>query len=90
MEKPSGLRAIFTLRREELPFALLMFGYFFLVITTFWILKPLKKSLFIGFYDESGLALLGATLTAAQAELIAKVMNMVVAFLAGAAKVVVD
>ena len=82
MEKPRGLRAVFTLRREELPFALLMFGYFFLVITSFWILKPVKKSLFIGFYDQTGLALLGITLTAAQAELLAKVLNMVVAFLA--------
>ena len=82
MEKPSGLRAVFTLRREELPFALLMFGYFFLVITSFWILKPVKKTLFIGFYDQSGLSLLGAHLDAAQAELIAKVLNMVVAFLA--------
>ena len=82
MEKPSGLRAVFTLRREELPFALLMFGYFFLVITSFWILKPVKKNLFIGFYDQSGLSLLGAHLDAAQAELIAKVLNMVVAFLA--------
>ena len=84
MPKPSGLRAIFTIRREELPFALLMFGYFFLVITSFWILKPVKKTLFIGFYDENGLALLGVTLTVAQAELIAKVLNMVVAFVAAA------
>ena len=45
------------IRREELPLALLMFGYFFLVITTFWILKPLKKGLFIEFYDEQGFAL---------------------------------
>ncbi len=82
MAKPTGLRAIFTIRREELPFALLMFGYFFLVITSFWVLKPVKKTLFISFYDQTGLALFGATLTAAQAEMIAKVLNMVVAFAA--------
>jgi AAA family ATP:ADP antiporter len=82
MEKQSGLRAIFAFRREELPFALLMFGYFFLVITSFWILKPIKKTLFIEFYDTSGLHLLGTHLSGAQAELIAKVLNMGVAFAA--------
>jgi AAA family ATP:ADP antiporter len=82
VEKPVGLRAVFSIRQEELPFALLMFGYFFLVITSFWILKPVKKALLIGFYDDAGLVLLGAKLSAAQAELIAKVVNMAVAFLA--------
>ena len=69
-------------RREELPLALLMFGYFFLVITSFWILKPLKKALFIEYYDGDGLDVLSTHLTAAQAELLAKVLNMVVAFFA--------
>ncbi len=85
MEKPGGLRAIFAFRREELPFALLMFGYFFLVITSFWILKPIKKSLFIIFYEESGFEVLGTVLTGPQAEQIAKVLNMVVAMVAVAA-----
>ena len=62
-----------------------MFGYFFLVITTFWILKPLKKTEFIGFYDASGFDLLGWALSAAQAEQLAKVMNMFVALAAAAA-----
>jgi AAA family ATP:ADP antiporter len=31
----------------EGPFVLLMSGWFFLVISIFWILKPLKKGLFI-------------------------------------------
>ncbi|MDX1532026.1 MAG: Npt1/Npt2 family nucleotide transporter, partial [Rhodothermales bacterium] len=77
-------KQFFNIRRRELPLALLMFGYFFLVITTFWILKPLKKGLFIEFYDAEGfvLALSGLfqlTLLASQAELVAKVLNMVVA-----------
>jgi AAA family ATP:ADP antiporter len=59
-----------------------MFGYFFLVITSFWILKPIKKSLFIEHYDETGFALGAWHMTAAQAELLAKVLNMVVAALA--------
>ena len=70
------------IRREELPLALLMFGYFFLVISTFWILKPIKKPLFIGFYDETGFQLGSWVLRAAQAELLAKVLNMVVAAVA--------
>jgi AAA family ATP:ADP antiporter len=82
VEKPKGLKAVFNLRREDLPFALLMFGYFFLVITSFWILKPVKKTIFITFYDQTGFDLLNLTLSAAQAELIAKVLNMVVAFVA--------
>ena len=77
-----GGSGFFDIRRAELPFALLMFAYFFLVITSFWILKPIKKSLFIRHYDVTGFDLLGWTMTAAQAELLAKVLNMVVAFLA--------
>jgi AAA family ATP:ADP antiporter len=71
-----------AVKREELPLALLMFGYFFLVITCFWILKPIKKGLFIQFYDQTGFQLLGVTYGAAQAELLAKMLNMVVAFVA--------
>ena len=81
-EKQSPLRAIFAFRREELPFALLMFGYFFLVITSFWILKPVKKSTFIQFYHEGGFELLGTVMSGAQAEQLAKVLNMVVAMVA--------
>jgi len=78
----SPLRAMFDIRRKELPLALLMFSYFFLVITSFWILKPLKKSLFIQFYDQTGFQLLAWQLNAPQAELLAKALNMVVAFVA--------
>lgn len=79
----SPLKAILSVRRRELPLALLMFSYFFLVITSFWILKPIKKALFIGYYTTAGgLDLLGTHLAGSQAEQIAKVMNMVVAFVA--------
>lgn len=78
----SPLRAFLDLKRRELPLTLLMFGYFFLVITTFWILKPIKKGAFFEFYDGRALELFGAALDAAQAELIAKVLNMGVAFAA--------
>lgn len=68
-----------NIERRELPLALLMFSYFFLVITSFWILKPLKKALFIQFYDKEGYTLFGWRMLASQAELIAKVLNMLVA-----------
>lgn len=75
----SPLRAILDVRREELPLALLMAAYFFLVITSFWILKPIKKALFIQYYDKDGFTLLSWAMNASQAELLAKVLNMVVA-----------
>ena len=70
------------IRREEWPLALLMFAYFFLVITCFWILKPLKKGLFVEFYDQQGIEIAGTLFSAAQAELLAKILNMLVAFIA--------
>lgn len=61
---------------------MLAFVHFFLVILSFWILKPLKKGLFIQHYDGVGLALGPVQLGAAQAELLAKVLNMGVALVA--------
>lgn len=82
----SGLfRSLFDVRPDERRIAALMCSYFFLVITSFWILKPLKKTLFIGYYAESGFSALGFDYTAPEAELLAKVLNMFVA--AGAAAV---
>lgn len=87
-------KALFDLRRGELAPTLLMSSYFFLVITCFWILKPIKKSLFLEFY-KPGLALdvpawvpllpSRLSFTGAEAELGAKVLNMVVAALAALA-----
>ncbi len=76
------LKNIIDIRSNEWALASLMFGYFFLVITSFWILKPLKKGLFIQFYDSSGFNLFGWQMDASQAELLAKGLNMVVAFIA--------
>jgi AAA family ATP:ADP antiporter len=75
-------RAFLNIRREELPLSLLMFFYFFLVITSFWILKPLKKGLFIDYYRDTGFTLLSWNMLASQAELLAKVLNMLVAMIA--------
>jgi ATP:ADP antiporter, AAA family len=76
------LKAFLDIRRGELPVALAMFAYFFLVITTFWILKPLKKATFIEYYDQQAIELFGLSLHAAQSELVAKVLNTAVAYAA--------
>ena len=75
-------KAVMDIRRDEMPIALLMFTYFFLVITSFWVLKPIKVSLFFRYYDKTGFDLFSWHLQAEQAELLAKVLNMVVAYLA--------
>lgn len=81
-ESANPFRQILAIKRNEWPLALLLSGYFFLVITSFWILKPIKKAVFIGYYSEQFSAFGFENLTASQAELFAKVLNMVVAFFA--------
>jgi ATP:ADP antiporter, AAA family len=76
------IKTIVDIRKNEWPLALLMFTYFFLVITSFWILKPIKKALFITYFETSGVDLFSWHLQAPQAELIAKILNMFVAFIA--------
>ena len=76
------LTQIMNVKREEWPQVLLMFSYFLLVIATFWVLKPIKKSLVLSYYRDSGFDLVGWHLVAPQAELLAKVLNMVVALAA--------
>ena len=58
-ESNNPLKQFMNFRRDELPQILLMFCYFFLVITSFWILKPLKKSIFVQFYQTSGSHIFG-------------------------------
>ncbi len=75
-------RSLFDVRPDERRIAVLMCTYFFLVITSFWILKPIKKALFIGHYATSGFDLAGYHLGASETEQVAKVLNMVVAAVA--------
>lgn len=79
---PGASRALFDVRPDERRIAAAMCTYFFLVITSFWILKPLKKTLFIGHHADSGFDALGHTFSASEAELLAKLLNMVVAAIA--------
>lgn len=73
---------IFAIARRDRLFSLYMFVSFFLIVTTYWILKPLKKAIFIGYHKLHALSFLGQTIDAAQVELLAKEMNIVVAFFA--------
>ncbi|MGE0866138.1 MAG: NTP/NDP exchange transporter [Vicinamibacterales bacterium] len=75
-------KACLDCRTGERVFSAAMSVCFFLVISTFWILKPLKKTAFIGQFDEAGVNLLSWHLSASEAELVAKILNMVVAFAA--------
>ncbi len=77
-----SIKALFDVKRGELAPTLLMSAYFFLVITSFWILKPIKKSLFLRFYQAAPLELLGMTFEGARAEQLAKLLNMLVAVVA--------
>ena len=76
------MKLVADLAPGERRFTIAMFAYLFLVTATFWILKPLKKALFIQYYDASGLVLAGWHLEAAEAELIAKLLNMLIAIVA--------
>ena len=76
------MKVVADLEPGERSFTITMFAYLFLVTATFWILKPLKKALFIQYYDANGVTLAGWHLEAAEAELIAKLLNMLVAIAA--------
>jgi len=72
----------FDIRREEWPRALGLALFFFLVIAIFWVLKPIKTGLFLTYFAEHpvNVPLLGGQLTGAQAEQLAVVVNMFVAY----------
>jgi len=79
------LKAFADIKKNEIGLAVSMWFYFFLVITCFWILKPLKKGMFIEYYDEFGWDFLTWHFSAPQTELFAKILNLAVALLALAA-----
>ena len=85
MSERFSFRQIIELRPGEWRIAVAMFAYFFLVITSFWILKPIKKTLFLAYYGERSFDLFGRGFSGPDAELLAKVMNMLVAAVAVAA-----
>ena len=67
---------------KKIAFTAVMFLYINLALTIFWILKPLKKSLFIGLYDGDQTFKLGSMeMLGSSAELLAKGMNLLIAFI---------
>ena len=67
---------------KKIAFTVVMFLYINLALTIFWILKPLKKSLFIGLYDGDQTFKLGSIeMLGSSAELLAKGMNLLIAFM---------
>ncbi|MBI3815799.1 MAG: hypothetical protein HY279_15185, partial [Nitrospinae bacterium] len=76
------IKELWLLRGHERWHAALMFGYFFLIISAYWLIKPIKKALLVGHYQAAGLTVLGFHLNAAQVELVAKEINMLLAILA--------
>ena len=76
------IKELWLLRKHERWHAVLMFSYFFLIISTYWIIKPIKKALLVGYYQAAGLTVLGLHLNAAQLELVAKEINMFIALIA--------
>lgn len=67
---------------KKIAFTATMFIYINLVLTIFWILKPLKKTLFIQQYDGENPFRLGPfEMLGSGAELLAKGANMFIAFL---------
>jgi AAA family ATP:ADP antiporter len=67
---------------KKIAFTVVMFLYINLALTIFWILKPLKKTLFIGLYDGDQTFNLGSMeMLGSSAELLAKGMNLLIAFM---------
>jgi AAA family ATP:ADP antiporter len=73
---------MFDIRRGEWGKALAMSGFFFLVIAVFWVVKPIKRGLILGYYAEDPLRLFGWALHGAEVEQLAKVVNVAVALCA--------
>lgn len=70
----------FDIKKKEWPNVLMMSLFFFMVIATFWVLKPLKRGLLVNFYQENPLQFLGASFAGAEVEQLAKVLNMLVVY----------
>lgn len=75
-------RELWLLRRNERLHAVLMFSYFFFIVSAYWLIKPIKKALLVEYYQANGLTMLGFHLNAAQVELVAKEINMLIALMA--------
>lgn len=81
MLKDIFYRQFADIRRDEWPTALMLSAYFFLVIATFWILKPLKRGVIVNYFGDDPIHFFGFVFGGAEAEQIGKVLNMIVVYL---------
>lgn len=79
--KINKLSALFDVREGERAEVLLTAAPLFLALFTFWIFKPIKRGLFLGYYKANPLSLLGWPLSGAETEQLAKVANVGAAYL---------
>lgn len=70
------------LRSHERQQALFMFCSFFLITATYWLIKSIKKAFLVGQYQATGWVIGSWHFNAAQVELIAKEVNVLLALLA--------
>jgi AAA family ATP:ADP antiporter len=73
-------RSVFDLRPGELARVLLLAAPLFFAMATFWAIKPVKRGMFLGWHETHQLALGGTNLTGAETEQLAKVANVLVAW----------
>jgi AAA family ATP:ADP antiporter len=62
--------------------ALAMSGFLFLVVSVFWVVKPIKRSMILGYYGDRPLHFLEWSWIGAEVEQLAKVVNVLVAVVA--------
>ena len=68
------------IRREEWPRALLLAAFFFMVIATYWIIKPIKRGVIINYFGDQPLTFLGMVFDGAESEQFGKVLNLVAVY----------
>lgn len=81
--KPVPARTKFIdVRRGEWGKALAMSAFFFLVISVFWVVKPIKRGVILTYYGDNPLRVLDWAWGGAEVEQVAKVVNVLVALAA--------
>ncbi len=75
------LTNVFALKKEDWRKAIPLSFYFFLVIVTFWVLKPMKRGVMINYFGDSPINLFGFSFHGAQVEQFGKVLNVFAAYL---------
>lgn len=76
-----GLSYLRKLKWQQLKRIGIIMSLFFLAMSVFWILKPLRKSMFIGHFKDNPLNLFDTALGGAQTEQLAKLSLVFVALI---------